>query len=257
MVVGLSVLVIVFAGFTFLFFSREKNTRYALETIENKNKSYEETLNRLVHDAVNPLSTTAMALHNLSFILKEQNIPAENQEAIYEFLHSALDAIEETNRRLKDTILFTRTDDRHFKPVNIKEIAESVVAELDPAISVIKTFDTQLPMLHSDPQVLRLVFSSLIELSFSKDPKQIIHFKLNRKQTKKNIMSCSIFNHNFLGAEPDSSFSSLESGNLNNSASSKLNIVQRLLSFHNSEIIGRFEKQNGGYWTFSLMGIKE
>ncbi len=257
MVLGFSILVIVLAGFTFLFFNRYKKSRQALEVIEKKNKSYEETLNRLVHDAINPLSTTAMALHNLSFILKEQNTNTENQASIYEFLNSAHDAIEATNRRLKETILFTRTDNAHFKPVNITEVAESVVAELDPAVTIITGFDDQLPMLQSDLKALRLVFSYLLGLSYSSAQKQIIHFKLDHIQSKQNFISCEIFNHNFLGTEAEISSSNLETGDLNNSGNTKLAVVQRILSFHNSELIGRFEKQNGGYWTFGLMGIKE
>ena len=257
MVLGLNVLVIILAGFVFLFFNRFQKAQQALKITVKKNNSYEETLNRLVHDAINPLSTTAMALHNLSFVLKEQNANIENQASVYEFLNSAHDAIEVTNKRLKETILFTRTDTKHFKPVNIIEIAESVAAELDPALTLITGFDDQLPMLYSDPRALRLVFSYLFELSLSNARKQIIHFKLKQIQSKKNIISCAIFNHHFLGTEAETAAAELKTGDLNDSGKTKLAVVERILSFHNSKLTGSFEKQNGGYWTFSLIGIKE
>ena len=257
MILGISILFIVSTGFAFLFFKRYKKSRQALEIMEKRNKSYEETLNHLVHDAINPLSTTAMALHNLSFVLKEQNTNTENQASIFEFLESAFDAIEATDKRLKDTLLFSRTDNDHFKPMNITEIAESVAAEIDPAITLITGFDDQLPMLHSDQRTLRFVFSHLLRLSCSSAQKQILHFKLNHLQSKQNLIRCEIFNHSFLGTETEASSFALETGNLDKSDKIKLDVVQRILSFHNSELIGRFEKQNGGYWTFILTGIKE
>ncbi len=254
-----SILIILLAGIAFLSFYRYRKVSRTLKAMQQRNKSFEETLNHLVHNAKNPLATTAMALHNLSFVLNEQELNTKKQpDSITEFLTSALTAIDETNERLKETILFCRTDMHHFKPVNIVDIAEAFVSDIDPAVILMTGFDNGLPMLKSDIQIVRLVFSYLLSLTYGKPQKQIVHFKLRRSHPKQKMVTCEIYNHNYLGLETEcANTDPLKADDLDDSSKMKLTVVQRILLFHQSELKGCYEKQNGGYWTFTLTGIKD
>lgn len=252
-------LLFLFAGIAFLSFYRYRKADQELQALKERDQSFEETLNRLVHNAKNPLATTAMALHNLSFVLKEDELSAEKQDAsVNEFLNAALLGIDETNERLKETLLFSKTEWSHLEPVHLSEIADSVIEEIAPAVTILTVFDSDLPMVYSDIQAMRLVFSYLLNLVYSNSQKQIIHFKINKSDTNPKNISCEIFNHRYLGKEMECTNALPKaSADLDDPGTLQLKIVQRILSFHHSELKGCFEKQNGGYWIFTLLGIKE
>ena len=228
-------------------------------SIQNDIQISLEVLFRLIHNTKSSLSTAAMALHNLSYILTEENKEEYKDASSDEFIHAAQLAIDETNTRLVEAVSFARNSIDNFEPIDLKATAERAIGKMNTSATIMADLPDHLPILKADSAALSMVFQKLILLSMDDNSgKQIIHFHMKMNLVDENIIICNVFNHKYLGkATQNQKPEILDISKMNDEKKLQFEIVKIIISRHGSKIEGIYSKDAGGTWKFILQGIKE
>jgi hypothetical protein len=255
MLIIIYILILIICILSYLLYRKHKRQ------LQTNNQSIEpvgdnqEVLFRIIHDTKSSLSTAAMALHNLAFILTDQN----NQSAPDEFIQAAQQAIDETNKRLGEAVAFSRTGTDNFEPVDARGIAQEIILNIDPTIEIISNFSTKLPFVFADSVALAMVFQKLVLCSRENSKnRQVLHFELESADDGFSKTICKIYNHKYLSI-PNRNEKEFDITNaqLSDEKKMQLSIVKKLLSRHETILNGSFSESLGGNWSFILKGFRE
>lgn len=116
----------------------------------------------VAHDLRSPLGAISNAVYYLKRILKSSQA-AQSNPRIEQFLEIINDEVQHSNRIITDLLRFARIRPPAQTPVNLAEIADTVLSNLHrvSGVRIHRRFDPELPQIVADGELLCQVFQNL------------------------------------------------------------------------------------------------
>jgi len=158
------------------------------QRLEEVQRLRQETTELIIHDLRNPLSTIAVSLRMLSFVLPEETLRANHEileiaQASYERLQRLVDSLLEVSRMESGEAQFIMSE------VSLSKMIEDIVRR--PAILARKgttleaVVPPDLPMIHADRDKIERVLTNLMDnaLKYAPDDGHIVYMAENLGDT--------------------------------------------------------------------------